>query len=121
MKEIELINKRKLREKHFLREDGTIVAKVYNEDIHYLKNGKYEEIDNTLISKGDIFVNKENNYKIEFEKKISNYLMKLTKDNYYLYVKLHDCNKSDINRKFNSKLIQEVIYSAPWCVIFASV
>lgn len=111
MKEIELINKRKLREKHFLREDGTIVAKVYNEDIHYLKNGKYEEIDNTLISKGDIFVNKENNYKIEFEKKISKYLMKLTKDNYYLYVKLHDCNKSDINRKFNSKLIQEVIYS----------
>ena len=49
MKEIELINKRKLREKHFLREDGTIVAKVYNEDIHYLKNGKYEEIENTLI------------------------------------------------------------------------
>lgn len=49
MKKIELIEKRKLREKHFLQEDGTILAEVYDTDIHYLKNGKYEEIDNTLI------------------------------------------------------------------------
>ena len=43
MKQIELINKRKPREKHFLQEDGTIVAKLYDVDIHYLKNNKYEE------------------------------------------------------------------------------
>ena len=49
MKEIELIEKRKPREKHFLQENGEIIAKIYGEDIHYLKNGKYEEIDNTLI------------------------------------------------------------------------
>lgn len=41
MKEVELINKRKPIEKHFLQEDGTIVAKIYDSNIHYLKNGKY--------------------------------------------------------------------------------
>ena len=54
MKEIELIEKRKPREKHFLQEDGTIIAKVYNEDIHYLKDGEYKEIDNTLVNKDGI-------------------------------------------------------------------
>ena len=49
MKEIEIKEKRKPREKHFLREDGTFKAVVYNEDIHFLKNGKYEEIDNSII------------------------------------------------------------------------
>ena len=51
MKEIEIISKRKPNEKHFLREDGTFVAKIYPKDIHYQKNGHYEEIDNSLIKK----------------------------------------------------------------------
>ena len=34
MKEIELINKRGPREKQFLREDGSIVAKIYNQDMN---------------------------------------------------------------------------------------
>ena len=37
MKEIELIHKRRPREKHYLREDGTIIAKIYDTDIHYQK------------------------------------------------------------------------------------
>ena len=60
MKQIELINKRKPREKHFLQEDGTIVAKLFDIDIHYLKNNKYEEIDNQLILKNGIYKNKNN-------------------------------------------------------------
>ena len=32
MKEIELIGKRKAREKHFLKENGIIKANVYDED-----------------------------------------------------------------------------------------
>ena len=49
MREFELIEKRNSREKHFLQEDGTIIAKMYNEDIHYLKDGKYEEIVEAII------------------------------------------------------------------------
>ena len=92
MKEIELIEKRKPREKHFLRDDGIIVAKMYDNDIHYLSNGMYHEIDNTLVEQGNTLTNKSNNYKVEFEKQISKYLMKLTKDNKYLYIKLHLAN-----------------------------
>jgi len=64
MKQIELISKRKPREKHFLQEDGTIIAKVYNEDVHYLSNGKYEDIDNSLKEDENFFYNKKEKFKI---------------------------------------------------------
>ena len=77
MKEIELIEKRKPREKHFLQENGEIIAKIYGEDIHYLKNGKYEEIDNTLIQDENGFSNKSNSYKVHFNKEIKNSIMRM--------------------------------------------
>ena len=67
MDQIELVEKRKTREKHFLQKDGTIRAEVYDTDIHYLRNGKYEEIDNTLIKENGSLVNKSNDYKVEFK------------------------------------------------------
>ena len=36
--------------KHFRRSDGTTVAAVYNEPIHYEENGEWRDIDNTLVS-----------------------------------------------------------------------
>ena len=77
MKEIELINKRKPREKHFLQENGTIIAKIYDTDIHYKKNGKYEEIDNTLVKKNGCFCNKSNDYKVQFQEEIGGYTCSL--------------------------------------------
>ena len=68
MKEIEILDKRKEREKHFLKENGDIVAHVYDEDIHFLKDGKFEEIDNTLIDDDEYYTNKENAYKVWFNK-----------------------------------------------------
>lgn len=63
----EMKNLRKSREKHFLKEDGTMVAYVYADDIHYLKNGVYEEIDNTLIRKKEKIINTSNAYQASFE------------------------------------------------------
>lgn len=34
--------------KHFRLSDGSYIAAVYNEPVHYLQDGRYEEIDNTL-------------------------------------------------------------------------
>lgn len=111
MKQIELINKRKRNEKHFLQEDGTIVAKIYGDDVHYLKNGKYEEIDNTLVEDGDSYTNKSNDYKIHFEKKSKNSLMNLEKESHYLNIKLKEANEIQISkRKGISKLMEEVSY-----------
>lgn len=111
MKEIELIEKRRAREKHFLQQDGTIVARMYDRDIHYLKNGKYEEIDNTLVEDEEGYVNKANDYKIHFKKKSKDSLMKIEKDNHYLDIRLKQSIEAKINKKRNiSKYIEEVSY-----------
>ena len=81
MKELKHLRKRN--EKHFLNDDGTISLYLYNNDIHYLKNGEYLDIDNTLIEKGNTIVNKANNFHTSFPKdKNTNLLVDITKDNY---------------------------------------
>lgn len=111
MEEIELIGKRKPREKHFLQKDGTIIAKVYDTDIHFLKDGKYEEIDNSLVKKGDLLENKNNNFKVEFEETLNKYLMKMKKNDNYLNIRLSDCNHSKIiTEESSSKLEQSILY-----------
>ena len=45
----ELTEKRDANTKHFAMSDGTIKACVYPETVHYEKNGKYLDIDNTLV------------------------------------------------------------------------
>lgn len=120
----ELIEKRKKREKHFLNEDGTITAQLFNKDVHFFKNGKYEEIDNTLIDKGDYFENKLNEFSIKFYKS-SNKLINITKDNHYLDITMNNIdflfekNEESINYKNdlfdinykidNSKLKESII------------
>lgn len=75
----ELVNLRKEREKHFLNDDGTITAYMYDEDIHYLDNGEYKEIDNTLIEESEYITNKNNNFKIKLYK--NKYLVNIDLDN----------------------------------------
>ena len=88
MREIEILNRRKLNEKHFLRQDGLICAKIYNEPVHYLKNNKYEEIDNTLVKKNKKIVNKSNSYNVEFFEDYKQSLIKVSKDGYYMNFKI---------------------------------
>ena len=87
----ELKKLRKKREKHFLNNDGTITCYMYNHDVHYLKNGEYEEIDNQLIETTDRFENKNNEFHSVFYKNSSD-LVSITKDDYYLkiYLKKED-------------------------------
>lgn len=111
MREIELIDKRKAREKHFLQEDGTIVAKVYSDDIHYLKNGKYQEIDNTLKKENDYYINKSNDYKVKFKENGKDSLMQIMKDDHYIDIKLKNANNTKARKKKSiSKLVEDVAY-----------
>ncbi|MCM1053870.1 MAG: DNRLRE domain-containing protein, partial [Ruminococcus sp.] len=92
MQEIELINLRKKREKHFLQNDGSIIAKVYNEDIHFKKDNKYIEIDNTLIKEGNYYRNRQNDYQVYF-KDISNYdFFNIRLNKHYLDISLINNN-----------------------------
>ena len=103
MKQIELIEKRGPREKHFLQEDGTIKAVLYDKDIHYLKNGSYEEIDNQLIKEEGCYVNKSNAFKVFFKENIKDELMRLEKSNNYLNIKLGNA-KSGLIKKADKTL-----------------
>ncbi len=89
---IELKELRKKREKHFLQENGDIIAQVYNEDIHYLKDGEYKEIDNTLVRENNYYKNKENDYQAYFKDRSSNEFMKLVLEDSYFNLVLEDSN-----------------------------
>jgi len=111
MKEIELIERRKVREKHFLQEDGTIIAKVYDNDVHFLKDGKYEEIDNQLIKENDYYVNKKNAYKVFFKENSKFDLMRMEKSSHYLDIKLKDEKETFLKKSKNfSKFMDYVKY-----------
>ena len=96
---------RKPREKHFLMEDGSLIAKVYSEDIHYLKNGIYEEIDNTLKTHGEFIANKSNAFKASFPKSESGKLLEVERNGHILSMDLRKGNNicPNLNR-------EEVIY-----------
>jgi len=88
LKEIELIKKRKPREKHFLREDGTILAKIYGSNIHYQKNGIYQEIDNTLHKENHCYCNKNNDYQVYYQDYSKKSLLTMKKDDNYIKLQL---------------------------------
>ena len=92
MKELKTLRERKV--KHYLNEDGTITAQIYNNDIHYLNNGVYREIDNTLVDKGEYFENKYNSFKTKFNKN-NNELVTLTNDNHF--IKTYIKNNNNLN------------------------
>jgi len=99
MKEIELVGKRKEREKHFLKKNGIIVANVYDEDIHFKKDGKYEEIDNTLVDMGNYYTNKNNAYSVTFAKTSKEELTNINIDGNYIKTILVNCNETTLKEK----------------------
>ena len=108
MKEIELVDKRTKYEKHFLKDNGTIVARMYENPIHYICNGKMKDIDNQLIYSNGEYKNKYNSFKICFDKE---YLFKINKDNYFINIKLlnEKVHAFDICKE-NCKLFGKGIY-----------
>lgn len=111
MKETELINLRGKREKHFLQENGDIVAKMYSDDIHFYNNGVFEEIDNTLVKEDNYYCNKKNSYKVYFKEICSGDFIKFIMQKHYLKFELLNCKNESIKiSNFESKLMQQVIY-----------
>lgn len=111
MKEIELIGKRKAREKHFLKQNGVIEAQVFDEDIHFLKDGAYEEIDNTLIDIGGYYTNKNNAYNVRFAKISKDELTNISIGDNYIKTKLVNCNLSHLTENITeSKSHKNVCY-----------
>lgn len=94
--------------KHYLNTDGTITAVTYNDTIHYQdKDGKWKNIDNTLIEKQEMksisknvndYIAPNDNplFDIKFNKKASsNSLFNVSIDNHYLNFNIENAN--DVN------------------------
>ena len=80
------VSKRTLNEKTFLMSDGSKMVTMYSTNIHYEKNGKLEEIDNSLIENNEKIQNREGPYSIEYAKSISknSEIATIKKENYEL-------------------------------------
>lgn len=84
----EAIEKRDKNIKQFRKEDVSYEAVVYSQPVHYLVNGKWQDIDNTLSDspdedKNSVLQNNQNDFKVKFAKNAtSNKLVSINKDNY---------------------------------------
>ncbi|MCI8568009.1 MAG: DNRLRE domain-containing protein, partial [Bacilli bacterium] len=110
MEEIELVKKRKKREKHFLQKDGSIKAEVYSNDVHFYKNGEYLEIDNTLVKKNDYYRNLANDYKVYFKDSNGSYLMKLRRGNNYVSMKFDNANFVDVEKDDSTSNLEKKVF-----------
>lgn len=79
------ISRRTENEKHFIMSDGSMTAVMYSEDVHYLKDGKYEEIDTSLTDGTDEYSIKSSPIDIKFSKKAKeNKILTIKNDNFKL-------------------------------------
>ena len=86
----EITSKREKNIKEFMTANGTYLAAVYPSAVHYLDNGTWKDIDNSLVSakdeyNNDILENKANSYKIKIAKSSkANNFVRIQKDKYEL-------------------------------------
>ncbi|MGY0374140.1 DNRLRE domain-containing protein [Clostridium sp. JNZ J1-5] len=98
VKEVE--EKREENIKHFLLEDNTYEAVIYKDPVHYKENGKWQDIDNTLVEAKDdqgnsILENKKNDFKVKIAKKSnSEKLISINKDKYEISWKVSKVKKN---------------------------
>ena len=62
----EIVDKKTKYSKTYKLDNGLCEIEFYNKAVHYLDNGKYYNIDNTLIASVKGFQNKNNSYKVTF-------------------------------------------------------
>ncbi len=109
MKEIEILEKRKEKEKHFLQENGDIIARVYSDNIHFFKDNKFEEIDNTLIKTDNYYTNINNDYKVYFGENSRNGLMKIKVLDDYINIYLKDSSETYLTNNSDSVIYEDII------------
>ncbi|MCI8588311.1 MAG: RHS repeat protein, partial [Bacilli bacterium] len=112
MREVEIIEKRKEKEKHFLREDGTVVARIYNDNVHYKKNGKYEDIDNSLVKRKGFYKNKKNDYQVTFKEESKDSFLRMEKEDSFLEIQLKESKDVKVKKKRKkSQYIENLSYN----------
>lgn len=85
--------------KTFQRVDGSYVIALYSQNVHYMKDGKWEDINNRLTfnDKTDEYSNIDNQFSIKFPKSLDeNKSIKMTMNDYSISWSIIGITKSDI-------------------------
>ena len=94
----EVEEKREENTKHFLKDDNTYEAVMYDEPVHYLKDGKWKDIDNSFQDMGDFYQNIENDFTIKVSKRVdSDELISIEKQKYKLNWNIGISNKEIVS------------------------
>ena len=101
--------------KTYLKENGMYETMYYNEQIHFYKNGIFEEIDNTLQRIEDYYINTNNKYSIKMPRNISDEnQIELSYNNHFIKIYYENESEeislsSDVDRK-KKNLKDEAFY-----------
>ena len=103
----ELIEKRDEVTKYFAMSDGTVKACIYPQNVHYLEDGTYEEIDNTLVkSRKDgknYYENKKNSFSAKIPESLKDDYVEFSDENGYVKFKLLGASNQKIEKAAKSK------------------
>lgn len=81
--------------KVYKKSDGTYTAVMTEEPLHYLENGVWEEIDNSMILDGSLYTNLSNLFNVELPKNIDeDKALTVEKDGYELSFSVDDIENS---------------------------
>ena len=117
----ELTDQRTKNSKKYEKDDGSYEVAEYKTPIHYLDNGKWKDIDNSLEDSKDngYLENKQNDFKIEIAKNsATKKLVDLKKDKYEISWNLEDAkgaqgnivatNDNELNKDINKSADDEI-------------
>ena len=117
------ISMRTATEKVFRKIDGTYEVAIYNEPIHYLDNGQWKDIDNTLSldTKTNNYMNRANQFTVQFPASLEgNKQIQMSMGNYSIDWSILNISKSSISvdtsekttssEKERTKVNQSVLY-----------
>ncbi|PAT01727.1 hypothetical protein CI105_05635, partial [Candidatus Izimaplasma bacterium ZiA1] len=93
----EVVEERTATSKTFRKIDGTYEVAVYDDVVHYNKNGEWKQIDNRFNELDNDIENKSNIFKINFPKKLDdNKMFRIDIENYSIDWNIFGINESSI-------------------------
>ena len=98
----EIVEKRDEVTKHFAMSDGTTKALIYPQNVNYLSNGVYEEIDNTLVefeqNGKTYYKNKKNGFQVKIPKHFTDDFIEFADENGYVKFRLLGATNKEIEK-----------------------
>ena len=96
--------------KHFENADHSFTAAVYGQPVHYMENGEWKDIDNSIqLNKEGRYENKGNDFKVSFAKEAADEkLIAISKDGHGLEWKLLNSQPSPIFMKMNKSKARDM-------------